>query len=60
MTDCSECWKTPCVCGHAYKYYSVKEFSNFIANMLQLRAEEEAEQILEAAKKIIKEQKFKI
>ena len=22
MSDCSECWQTPCECGHEYKKYS--------------------------------------
>lgn len=34
MSDCVECWETPCACGHDYEHWSVKRLQDQIA-MLQ-------------------------
>lgn len=31
LSDCSECWSTPCECGREYKSWSVKRLEKLIA-----------------------------
>lgn len=35
LTDCIECWETPCRCGHDYKGWSQDEIIKFFNNILQ-------------------------
>ena len=25
LSDCTECWSTPCVCGHDYKHWGMSQ-----------------------------------
>lgn len=25
LSDCTECWSTPCVCGHEYKHWGMSQ-----------------------------------
>lgn len=30
MSDCIECWETPCACGHGYREWSDKRLASLI------------------------------
>lgn len=34
LSDCSECWDTPCTCGYGYRHWSIKQLEDQI-DMLQ-------------------------
>ena len=34
LSDCSECWETPCVCGHMYKDYSEEKLVKLMRTMV--------------------------
>ena len=57
MSDCPECWSTPCDCGYDYKGYGNEYFSKFISNILSYKSKEDAILILENAIEIIKNKK---
>lgn len=38
MSDCPECWETPCICGHEYKRRSIEyltELRNVIDKVIK-------------------------
>jgi len=37
MSDCPECWSTPCDCGYDYKGYGNEYFSKFISNLIKVK-----------------------
>ncbi len=43
MSDCSECWETPCVCGNEYKDWSLEELKEFRKMISKVIAEKESE-----------------
>jgi len=49
MSDCPDCWSTPCVCGSDYKNYRIKQAANLIAAVLKYRSEEDKKEILKMA-----------
>ena len=57
MSDCSECWDTPCTCGYAYKHYATIQLAMLIAGMLRYRSQSEANNILELAMEQVKHSK---
>jgi len=40
MSDCPKCWETPCVCGHEYKSYSVKNKIELISAIVGISEKE--------------------
>lgn len=44
LSDCSECWNTPCTCGHVYKGYSISSCLRLI-DELELNIIKELEKI---------------
>jgi hypothetical protein len=43
LSDCVDCWETPCTCGTGYKHWDIKKIQNLI----------------EVLKKVIEEKKKK-
>ena len=39
MSDCPECYETPCTCGAMYKNWSQKKLSNQIAMLQRVKLE---------------------
>lgn len=63
LSDCPECWETPCCCGYGYQHYSQEKFAEFIADILSRRPKEEAINILTTAERKVntrKERKPKV
>ena len=41
LSDCSECWETPCVCGWEFKDWSHERHVEFIKSTLKRKPLEE-------------------
>ena len=37
MSDCDNCWSTPCICGWGYRWWTVKRLDNFIEMLSKVR-----------------------
>jgi len=57
LSDCPECWCTPCCCGYDYKTYNNEYFSKFISDILSYKSKDDAIIVLENAIEIIKNKK---
>lgn len=43
MSDCSECWETPCACGHEYNDYDIKrltEMRDMFNDLIKIKVNE--------------------
>lgn len=47
MSDCIDCWETPCCCGSDYKNWTLKRLDEQILMLQRVRANKERE-LLEA------------
>jgi hypothetical protein len=45
LSDCPECWETPCVCGHQYQQYSLDRKIELAAAVLGIKKETLLERI---------------
>lgn len=45
LSDCSECWESPCVCGHGYKHYSEKRKIELVSAVLGMTESDVANMI---------------
>jgi len=58
MSDCPECWSTPCCCGYKYKNYTKESLAKHIADITNYRSKAEAIEALKLAiKKVEKDDK---
>ena len=58
LSDCPECWETPCCCGYKYRKYSKENFIEFITDILSYKSKDEAIDILIKAEKNINSRKI--
>ena len=61
LSDCSECWSTPCVCGHDYQNWSVKRKNELVSAIMGYNVDElfdwlESKDYLTDSKEQIKEE----
>lgn len=49
LSDCSECWETPCVCGKYWKDVEKEVIIGFLVSVVARRTKEEAVSIMETA-----------
>ena len=46
LSDCPECWNTPCTCGYEYKNETNEELARIIVGMLLYKQKSDIEVIL--------------
>ena len=39
MSECVECWETPCSCGYGYRNYSIERTVDFLNAILKYRSD---------------------
>ena len=54
LSDCSECWETPCVCGYGYKDYTNDKLIKLIVSMLIYKSKGDKIVIIEEVNNKIK------
>lgn len=45
MSDCPDCWNTPCTCGHEYKHWSLenlREMEQMLHRLIQEKKKQES------------------
>jgi len=57
LSDCIQCWDTPCTCGWDYKDWDGKTLSKHIADITQYRTKKEAEFIISWAASYVRNHK---
>lgn len=53
LSSCSECWDTPCTCGHSYQHWTDDELYSQIAmlmGVLSVRTQTSLDAIIERLK----------
>ena len=46
LSDCPECWNTPCTCGYEYRNETNEELARIIVGMLLYKQKSDRETIL--------------
>lgn len=46
LSDCPECWETPCVCGEGYRGYSLDRAAQLCAAVMRAQPDQEAVYLL--------------
>ena len=46
LSDCPECWNTPCTCGYEYRNETNEELARIIVGMLLYKQKSDREAIL--------------
>ena len=60
MSDCIDCWSTPCCCGLEFKDYTSEKLTKFIVSTLKYHPKEESIKILKDSLKIVLEETSKV